>query len=111
MEFSPHWRDEMSARELQISREAPTASVAGPFFEDWEFQTLFGLERDDVQAILDDWPGGKDVQLQFDAVHRALNNLVGYPHGVRAAAWSAWLSAGKNEMKILLDKIGQPPCE
>jgi hypothetical protein len=40
-----------------------------------------------------------------------LNNLVGYPHGVRAAAWSAWLSAGKNEMKILLDKIGQPPCE
>jgi hypothetical protein len=54
MEFTPHWRDEMSARELQISREALTASLAGPFFEDWEFQTLFGLERDDVQAILDD---------------------------------------------------------
>ncbi len=59
------------------------ACVEGPFFPDEEFQTLFGLTREEVGAVLAAWP---DVDL-LDAVvslavGNAINNLQGYPHGL-----------------------------
>ena len=42
----------LDEKERGVVRECLGATVEGPFFPDWEFQTLFGLERDEVRRIL-----------------------------------------------------------
>ena len=42
--------------ERELVGQCLRASVAGPFFSDWEFGTIFGLEREDVCAIAAAWP-------------------------------------------------------
>jgi hypothetical protein len=46
----------MSERDVEVVRECLTTAVRGPFFPHWEFGTLIGLTRDDVQQVLLDWP-------------------------------------------------------
>lgn len=54
----------------------------GPYFPDWEFQTLFGLERSQVRSVARDWPpSNEDDATVCDAIGGALDNLCGYPHG------------------------------
>ena len=36
----------LSAHDHKIIAEALSAAAEGPFFPDWEFHTLFGLERE-----------------------------------------------------------------
>lgn len=43
--------------EGELVRRCLAASVDGPFFPDWEFETLFGLTRDEVREVLDAWSG------------------------------------------------------
>ena len=57
------------------------ATVQGPFFPDWEFPTLFGLERDEVAEVLSRWPDVDDArEIDRVAINNSLNNLLGYPH-------------------------------
>lgn len=35
----------LTAEERDIVRRSLTAAVEGPYFPDWEFQTLFGVTR------------------------------------------------------------------
>lgn len=58
----------------------------GPFFPDWEFQTLMGGERDEMRAVLDAWPNVSDGENADVAINNAFNNLLGYPHD----EWEAW---------------------
>jgi hypothetical protein len=67
------------------------AVVDLPAFQDWEFQTLFGLDRSGVEQVALAWPSlppstppGFDSpeDAQHTAVNNALNNLLGYPHGL-----------------------------
>jgi len=71
----------LSNAELENVHKSLRAAVDGPFFPDWEFHTLFGLEREDVRSIVERWPNvdfyNHDVLL---AVNNSLNNLSGYPH-------------------------------
>jgi hypothetical protein len=74
------------------------SSRDGPFFPDWEFHTLFGLERAEVRAIaaaapqIDD--SHEDTAL---AIHNALGNLLGYPHD-QETAWSQFISVSHGEV-------------
>jgi hypothetical protein len=74
------------------------AAARGPFFPDWEFHALFGLQRDQVGAIADGWPKPAqpdgDVQL---AVNNSLNNLIGYPHRCEKD-WDAWIPVSRAEL-------------
>jgi hypothetical protein len=58
------------------------ASDEGPFFPDWEFQTLFGVERGQLRKVRMRWP---DVSLTEKTVYlsvmNSVANLLGYPHG------------------------------
>lgn len=87
-----------------IYREAVVAAARGPFFPDWEFQTLFGLERAEVDAIAntfsDTTPLTGDVAL---AVNNAMANLLGYPHR-QEAAWSQWLSVTPGELQAAMHR-------
>jgi len=78
--------DRLSTEDREVVRECLAAAVRGPFFPDWEFHILFGLERDDVAAVLERWPDPKCPEDQDVAVTNALNWLLGYPH----EKWDLW---------------------
>jgi hypothetical protein len=75
----------LTERESEVVRSALRASVEGPFFPDWEFQTLMGVERSEMRAVLEAWPEIVDPEAADLAINNALNNLIGYPH-----EWNAW---------------------
>ncbi|MFZ3214454.1 MAG: hypothetical protein WA192_00160 [Candidatus Acidiferrales bacterium] len=97
--------DSLSDMDKTTVGEALRAAADGPFFPDWEFHTLFGLERTDVRAIADAWPrpaaSHEDLKL---AVTNSLNNLLGYPHG-NEAVWSKWISVEPRELRELLNRL------
>lgn len=67
--------------DIALIGECLEAAVTGPFFPDWEFHTLFGLSREEVKAVRVGWPDNAADELTEIAVHNALANLLGYPHG------------------------------
>jgi len=101
------WHRVLTDGEVEIARQALAATVDGPFFEDWEFSSLFGLERDEVHAVLIRWRDELDPPHQFLAVDAALNNLIGYPHGVQGTSCATFFSAGLNDLEALSRKINR----
>jgi hypothetical protein len=85
--------------------QALRAAADGPFFDEWEFQTLFGLTRSEVRAVADAWP---NVELQSTNVHLAvnntLNNLLGYPHR-QDSVWSEWISVDRRQLDELFSRL------
>ena len=76
---------------------------------DWEFQTVFGIEFKTLEQIVTAIPNLDDstdeVQL---AINNSLNNLLGYPHG-RHATWSSYISVPQHEVARILSKWrGEP---
>ena len=69
----------LTERESQIVEAALRAAVEGPFFPEWEFHLLMGVERTQMGAILADWPIVKDRELAGLAVNNSLVNLLRYP--------------------------------
>lgn len=96
---------ELSDREREIAGQCLKAAAEGPFFPDWEFHTLFGLDRDEVRKIAASWPDidGKPSDVRL-AIHNSLVNLIGYPHGLDRQ-WAAFISASRVEAEALLHKI------
>jgi hypothetical protein len=93
-----------SDSDFQAFRDSLVAAARGPFFPDWEFHTLFGLERAEVESIADALtpatPLSGDVAL---ALNNAMGNLLGYPHG-QDAVWSQWLSVTPAELQVIFSR-------
>jgi hypothetical protein len=74
----------LTEEDRAIAHRCVRAAADGPFFEEWEFHTLFGVTRSDVRGVLEAWPTidetDENVQL---AIHNSFVNLLGYPHGKR----------------------------
>ena len=90
--------------DFQAFKESLVAAARGPFFPDWEFHTLFGLDRVEVQSIADSFssatPLAGDIAL---ALNGAMGNLLGYPHG-QEAAWPQWLSVSPAELQVIFSR-------
>jgi hypothetical protein len=73
----------LDSAELDFIRRAMVAAAHGGFFPDWEFSTLFGIERAELLQVIEQWP---DPEICGDhlraAVLGSLNLLYGYPHGL-----------------------------
>jgi len=93
-----------SVTDVQVFKESLVAAARGPFFPDWEFHSLFGLERTEVESIADSFSSATrltgDVAL---ALNNALGNLLGYPHG-QEASWSQWLSVTPSELEVVFSR-------
>jgi hypothetical protein len=72
--------DALTDTERETVRRALDAAANGPFFPDWEFDTIFGVEREKVTSALRRFPK-LDGEDDFLAVNNSLLWLVAYPHG------------------------------
>src|SRR5262245_29365462 len=93
-----------SAEDRMVIAQALKAAVEGPFFPEWEFSTLFGLERSEVAEVARKWPevDGSDRRVDV-AVNNALANLVGYPHG-NERNWHQFLAVPPARLVEALDR-------
>jgi hypothetical protein len=94
-------------RDKQIILECLMAVVEGPFFPDWEFDTLFGFTRDEIAQLVAIWP---EADFNDEEVRRAiivaLVQLTGYPHG-EEEAWPRYISVSPSAVETLLIKYSR----
>jgi hypothetical protein len=82
----------------QVIGECLTAAAEGPFFPDWEFHTLFGLYRWEVEEIAAAWPHVSDADERVAlAINNSMGNLLGYPSGCQKE-WPNYLSVSSQEV-------------
>ena len=95
----------MSNSDKALVGQALRAAADGPFFPDWEFHTIFGLDRNEVRTIAYAWPNieanSEDVVL---AVNNSLNNLLKYPHR-QHDLWLQWISVSTHELDELFRRL------
>ena len=74
--------NDLTAEEREVLRRSLVAAAEGPYFPDWEFQTLFGVTRAEVSDVVRAW---QCLDESHDVFRRAINNalvhLIHYPHG------------------------------
>ena len=104
MRDDPRGLASLTQREREVVFQCLRAASDGPFFPDWEFHTLFGLERAQVRRIAGAAPhvddSDEDTVL---AIHNALGNLLGYPHD-QEHAWPHFISVPHEEVSRVFDK-------
>jgi hypothetical protein len=103
----------LDERERDVVRQCLQAAVDGPFFPEWEFGTIFGLERDEVRRVLMSWPGLDETdESVVRAINNAFNNLLGYPTKNKQAIWPKFISVSGMELARIFDKWkGRAPRE
>ena len=70
---------DLDERERDVVRRCLQAAVDGPFFPEWEFGTIFGLERDEVRRVLMSWPSLDETDdIVVRAINNSSNNHLGY---------------------------------
>ncbi|MEO1691733.1 MAG: hypothetical protein AAFR63_09435 [Cyanobacteria bacterium J06631_6] len=95
---------DLSKTEQDVIYQCLEATVDGSFFPDWEFYTLFGLTRQEVEQVVIDWSiVNKDSSLAVIAINNSLNNLLGYPHKCEHE-WYEFISVSRQELKAIYSK-------
>jgi hypothetical protein len=73
---------DLTRDEREVERRCLVEAADGPYFPDWEFETLFGVTRSEVSDIIHTWPSVDDRrEVVRIAIGNAFANLLGYPHG------------------------------
>ncbi|MCR9145162.1 MAG: hypothetical protein NXI24_23190 [bacterium] len=95
----------LSDTEKAIVHECLEATTEGPFFEEWEFETLFGLTREEVREVIDNfdqWERESEENMARNAINGALGNLLGFPHR-KEKIWEQYISVSPEEIKRIFD--------
>jgi hypothetical protein len=94
----------LTFKEVQVIGECLRAAAYGPFFPDWEFWTLFGLTRDEVAAVADQWPVVLSNHEHADvAVSNSVNHLLYYPLKHREQ-WGDYISVERPRLLTIFAK-------
>ena len=94
----------LPAADIETVKRALTAAADGPFFPDWEFETLIGADRAAVRAAAAAWPALGDDPDAAATVVNALGNLAGYPHGHDDELAKA-VPGGREAVSATLDRL------
>ena len=96
-----------SEQESATIKSCLTAVAYGDFFPDWEFSTLFGVDRTAVQAIADAWPAvNTEDKAVRDAIVNSMNHLLGYPHR-NEKEWQRYIVESPQTVKRVLERLLQ----
>ncbi len=91
--------------EREVVRQCLRAAVESPFFPEWEFGTLFGLDREQVRNVLLSWPEPDESDPTVTiAINNSMNNLVHYPDCDNPKIWTEFVSVSPHEVAVILDK-------
>jgi hypothetical protein len=92
----------LTERNHEIIGQCLRAAADGPFFPDWEFHTLFGLDRTHFRTLAQSYAPADSVPVHLGiAVNNSLNNFLGYPIDC-ASELAAWVSASRQEIEQTL---------
>ncbi|GLH78874.1 hypothetical protein SSBR45G_37830 [Bradyrhizobium sp. SSBR45G] len=81
------------------------AAVEGPFFPEWEFDTLFGLDRSEVRAIYEAWPSPAcNSDRLLAAMTWSLIYLLHYPHK-HEDAFRRYFPEGRSVLSATLARL------
>lgn len=101
---------DLDTREREVVRECLCAAAEGPFFPEWEFETLFGLTRDEVRQVLLAWPDLRESDENVTrAINNSFNNLLGYPADNKNELWPKFMSVSTIELARIFDKWKRRP--
>ncbi|HKR58963.1 MAG TPA: hypothetical protein VJS64_04460 [Pyrinomonadaceae bacterium] len=93
----------LNEADRDVVRQCLHATVEGPFFPEWEFYTLFGLDRNEVRKVLYAW---QNLDESNESVNLAINNsfanLLGYSHGCESH-WSQFISASRTDVSRIFN--------
>jgi hypothetical protein len=92
----------LTEADIALVRRCLLVSLDGRYFPDWEFHTLMGATKGEVQAAAYAWPKLRDEDTYI--VHNVLVNFLGYPHGESIVSDQA-LSTTEERIRALLDKL------
>ena len=96
---------DLDEHERDVVRQCLQAAVEGPFFPDWEFGAIFGLEREEVRSVLRSWPEIDETdQSVVVAINNSINNLLGYPAPNKREVWPKFISVDGMELARIFDK-------
>lgn len=100
----------LDKEELDIVAQCLRASVYGPFFDDLEFQALFGVSRAEAKVVADQFPSVDEFDDSADGnddawlvINNAFANLLGYPHK-NELPWSKFISVTPQRVKQVYEK-------
>ncbi|MDJ0613200.1 MAG: hypothetical protein QNJ29_05945 [Rhizobiaceae bacterium] len=101
---------DLNEHDQKVVWECVRSAVLGPFYPDWEFQTLFGFERVEIQAILDSWQSIDDADEDVHAViSKSMNLLLIYPID-ESDRWGEFISVSQEQVaRIFADWRGGEP--
>ena len=98
---------DLTPAEKEIVYQCLKASCDGPFFPECEFHTIFGIQRDELREVINEWPdvddGGGSA---FLAINNSLNNLLGYPHNCEHV-WNEYIGVSSEEVSNVFNKWKQ----
>ena len=95
---------DLSEVEQNIIYQCLKATVEGSFFPEWEFNTLFGLTRQEVKQIIKDWAViDRDSSIVILAINNSFNNLLYYPHKCERE-WHNFISVSRQKLKTIYSK-------
>ena len=87
----------------QVLRECLAAAARGPFFPDWEFSTLFGLDREELDALATSFDPSAPLGVEARrAIHSSVNNLLGYLHE-QDSVWADWISVSPERLREIFE--------
>lgn len=96
---------DLNEEERDVVRQCLRAAAESPFFPEWEFQTLFGLTRQEVKTVLISWPElDENDKLVIRAINNSFNNLLGYPARDKQELWPKYVSVSGMELARIFDK-------
>jgi hypothetical protein len=96
--------------ERELLRRCLVAVIDSPFFGQGKLRSLFGLDREQMVAVVSRWSELEYLDpIAGAAINGTLTYLVGYPNA-RDADWASFIDAPRSEVARVYRKfLGEPP--
>lgn len=97
--------EQLTDEEKRIVGECLRAAAFGPFFPDWEFHALFGVDRDEAIRVAESWPNVEETDISVGyIINDSINNLFGYPHR-KQDEWNNYISVLPKQVYDIYNKF------
>lgn len=95
----------MTQAELEVVKECMQCIADGKIIKhDVEFETIMGIDVNELNAILEEWPAVNESDHKVQAaISNSMNNLLGYTHG-KLDGWEEYMGSSRDEVSRVFKK-------